>query len=104
MTFGLSQPPSLATTTSEIQLQRPNKLDILADLHKVTESSRRECIEKRWRYTQKTGETVILRDLFDKVIKWIDLSSRGIVAMRIVQCVLHFPGLESDLLCGLLAR
>jgi hypothetical protein len=40
-------------------------------------------MEKRWRYIRKTGETVILRDLFDKVIKWIDLFKQvGDVAVQ----------------------
>jgi hypothetical protein len=30
-------------------------------------------MDKRWRYTRKTGETVILRDLFEKIIKWMNV-------------------------------
>ena len=86
-----------------INFSVPNKLDILADLHKVTESSRRECIEKRWRYIRKTGETVILRDLFDKVIKWIDLFKQvGDVAMQYspVHAALPWAGVRFVLQVG----
>jgi hypothetical protein len=31
-------------------------------------------MDKRWRYTRKSGETIILRDLFEKVIKWTNVS------------------------------
>ena len=31
-----------------------------------------ECIQKRWRYTKANGEKVVLWDLLDKTIKWID--------------------------------
>jgi hypothetical protein len=56
-----------------INFSCPDKLKILSDLHELTENSRQECINKRWRYTRKSGETVIFVDLFSKVIKWIDL-------------------------------
>lgn len=49
------------------------KLKILSDLQNLTEQSRLECIGKRWGYKRKSGETVILRDLFGKAAKWIDL-------------------------------
>ncbi|MCJ1248784.1 hypothetical protein MMC30_006003 [Trapelia coarctata] len=50
-----------------------DKLKILADLRSLTEQSRVKCIEKRWRYTRKSGETIVFRDLFAKMVKWIDL-------------------------------
>ncbi|KAH8649711.1 hypothetical protein BGZ60DRAFT_569767 [Tricladium varicosporioides] len=56
-----------------IDFSRSEKLEPLADLHALTEKSKQECIKKRWTYTRKSGETVILRDVFDKVIKWIDV-------------------------------
>ena len=56
-----------------INFNYPEKLKILSDLHELTENSRQECINKRWRYTRKSGETIIFVDLFSKVIKWIDL-------------------------------
>lgn len=51
----------------------PDKLKTLTDLHALTEKSKQECIKKRWKYTCKSGETVILRDVFDKIIRWIDI-------------------------------
>ena len=56
-----------------INFSRPDKLELLADLHALTEKSKQECIKKRWKYTRKSGETVILRDVFDKIIRWIDI-------------------------------
>ena len=46
---------------------------MLSDLRDETEKARLQCIARRWKYTKKTGETVILRDLLDKVLKWVDL-------------------------------
>ena len=56
-----------------INFSCPEKLGILSDLLEVTEKSRKECAKKRWRYTRKSGETIIFVDLFSKIVKWIDL-------------------------------
>lgn len=55
-----------------IDFSNPDKLKALADLQKLTTESKQRCIERRWKYTRKSGETVILRDVFDKIVKWID--------------------------------
>lgn len=51
-----------------------DKLDVLADLHVLTNTAKTKSIEKRWRFHRKgrEGETVILRDLFSKIAVWID--------------------------------
>jgi hypothetical protein len=56
-----------------INFSSPDKLIILSDVLELTTQSRQECIKKRWRYTRKSGETVIFVDLFGKIVKWIDL-------------------------------
>ncbi len=56
-----------------IDFDCPDKLNVLSDLLALTDQARQDCISKRWKYTRKSGESVILMDLFAKVIKWIDL-------------------------------
>jgi hypothetical protein len=56
-----------------INFSCPEKLGILSDLLEVTEKSRKECVKKRWRYTRKSGETVIFADVFSKIAKWINI-------------------------------
>jgi hypothetical protein len=56
-----------------INFSCPDKLNILYDLLNLTTQSRSECIKKRWRYTRKSGETVIFVDLFGKIVHWINL-------------------------------
>ena len=56
-----------------IDFDRSDKLDILSDLHQVTDKARQECIKRKWRYTRTSGETVIFVDLFGKIFKWINL-------------------------------
>ncbi|KAF2204425.1 hypothetical protein GQ43DRAFT_493965, partial [Delitschia confertaspora ATCC 74209] len=56
-----------------INFSRPNKLGILRELLAETEKCKRKSIEQRWKYTRRSGETVILRDVFDKIVRWIDI-------------------------------
>lgn len=56
-----------------INFSCPDKLEILSDLHQDTEKLSQEYSKKRWRYTRKSGETVIFVDLFRKIVKWLDL-------------------------------
>lgn len=66
-----------------INFSHPDKLGVLSNLLTLTENSRQECINKRWSYTRKSGETVIFRDLFGKIVKSIDLFKQvGDVAVQ----------------------
>ncbi|KFY32484.1 hypothetical protein V493_00153, partial [Pseudogymnoascus sp. VKM F-4281 (FW-2241)] len=66
-----------------INFSHPDKLGVLSDLLTLTEKSRQECINKRWRYTRKSGETVIFRDLLGKIVKSLDLFKQvGDVAVQ----------------------
>lgn len=49
-----------------------DKLKVLSDLRALTELAKEECIRKRWKYT-RNGKTVVLRDVFDKVLQWVEM-------------------------------
>ena len=51
-----------------------NKLTILSDLQVLTESAKEQCIKKRWRFSRpgRNGETIVLRDIFTKMVVWIE--------------------------------
>jgi len=88
-----------------INFSCPDKLNILSDLQVLTEQSKQECINKRWRYTRKSGETVIFRDLFGKIVKWIDLFKQvGDVAVQYdpIHAALPWAGVRFLLqVCGI---
>ncbi|OCK86125.1 hypothetical protein K432DRAFT_341989, partial [Lepidopterella palustris CBS 459.81] len=66
-----------------IDFSCPDKLNTLANLHALTEKSKQSCIKERWKYTRKSGETVILRDVFDKIVRWINIFKQvGDVAIQ----------------------
>ncbi|KAF1946986.1 hypothetical protein EJ02DRAFT_331027, partial [Clathrospora elynae] len=56
-----------------INFGRTDKLNILAELHADAERSKQRSIESRWKYKRKSGETVIIRDLFEKIVRWVDM-------------------------------
>lgn len=48
-----------------------NKLDTLNQVLVATKEKRDICLEKQWKFTWK-GETIILRDVADKLLVWVD--------------------------------
>ncbi|KAK2765322.1 hypothetical protein FQN54_008166 [Arachnomyces sp. PD_36] len=53
-----------------IDFQRPDKIVILDDVLACAAQRRKECIEKRWKIKRKSGEVIVLRDVFESIIKW----------------------------------
>ncbi len=47
------------------------KLETIASILEYVQNSERVSISKQWRYKRKSGEVVILRDLFGKLVKWL---------------------------------
>ena len=52
-----------------------DSLAVLSDLQVLTESAKGQCIKKRWRFKRpgRNGETIVLRDIFQKMVVWIDM-------------------------------
>ena len=49
-------------------------IDVLSDRQTLTDNAKEECVKKRWRVRRPdNGETIILRDLFGKIVTWINL-------------------------------
>lgn len=55
-----------------INFNQPDKLRILVELRADAELSKQISIDKRWKFIRKSGETVIIRDVFEKIIRWVD--------------------------------
>lgn len=55
-----------------IDLTRADRVAILEDILVAAEAKRQTCIQKRWKYKRENGKTVILRDVCEKVIKWVN--------------------------------
>lgn len=59
-----------------VDFDRQDKLEGLQDLLDLTNTARVQSIDKRWRLRRPSrggkSETVVLRDLFSKIVVWID--------------------------------
>ncbi len=55
-----------------IDFSRTDKTTILADVLHAAELKKQLCLQKRWKYTKSNGHVIILRDLCEKMIKWVD--------------------------------
>ena len=53
------------------QIASDCKLDIIRHLHKAAEKKRNDCEVRRWKF-ELNGRTIILRDIAEKIIFWID--------------------------------
>ena len=74
-----------------IHFDSRDKLKVLSDLQALTERAREECIRKRWKYT-RNGKTVVLRDVFDKVLQWVEMfKSIGDVVAQHVPASVALP-------------
>jgi hypothetical protein len=62
---------------------RTYKRDILAAVLKAAEEKRQICLRKRWKFKKSNGDQVIIRDVLEKVTKWIErFISIGDVAVQ----------------------
>ncbi|KAL9581026.1 MAG: hypothetical protein Q9212_004143 [Teloschistes hypoglaucus] len=67
---------AVASLSSEdqqaIDFSRADKPAILSDVLEAAEEKKQLCMQKRWKYKKNNGEVVIVRDLCEKLIKWIN--------------------------------
>jgi hypothetical protein len=50
---------------------RTGKMDILAAVLKTADQKRDICIHKQWKFKLPSGEVIIIRDVVDKIAKWV---------------------------------
>ncbi|KAL8683543.1 MAG: hypothetical protein Q9186_000455 [Xanthomendoza sp. 1 TL-2023] len=66
---------AVSTLTDEdkqaIDFLRADKPAILTDVLHAAEQKKQLCMQKRWKYTKKNGDIIIIRDLCDKMIRWV---------------------------------
>lgn len=64
---------SLGETTKEhLRLISTNKIDVLSAVLREAKEARQHCIRKNWKFKKPNGDTIILRDVLEKIIKWVD--------------------------------
>lgn len=56
----------------KFDFSRTNRLAILNDVLVAVEAKKQSCMDKRWKYTKHNGDVVILRDVFEKMVGWVN--------------------------------
>jgi hypothetical protein len=56
----------------QIDFSRTDRLVILQDVLDAVKAKKQKCMEKRWKYTKRNGDVVILRDVFEKMVGWVN--------------------------------
>ena len=49
-----------------------NHDDVLAAIHQMVKDRQMECVQKRWKFTNPSGERIVLRDKMENMIRWIN--------------------------------
>ena len=66
---------ALATLSDQdrraVSISCSEKPAILEDILIAAESKRQTCMQKRWKFKRKNGDVIILRDVCEKLIKWV---------------------------------
>jgi hypothetical protein len=66
-----------------IDFNRVDRLKVLDDVLVAVEEKKQNCLEKRWKYKNSKGEDVILRNLFAKIVVWVEkFKEVGDIAMQ----------------------
>jgi hypothetical protein len=56
----------------EIDFDHSDKRAILSDVLNMVNVKKDQCMQNRWKYKNKNNEDVFLRDVFEKMAKWVN--------------------------------
>ncbi|KAI9693666.1 MAG: hypothetical protein M1822_002937 [Bathelium mastoideum] len=62
----------LVDDDDRLRLKNLEKLEVIQGLHDATKKRQEMCLGKRWKFKNRKGEQVIVRDLLAKIALWID--------------------------------
>lgn len=82
---------------ASLDFKKSTKHNILAAVLKTAEEKKQLCLKKRWKFKKSNGEEVILRDVVEKIIVWLEkFKSIGDVAVPYdpTHCSLPWAGVR----------
>lgn len=70
-------------TKNYLDYQNAVKRDVLATLLRTAQEKKSLCLRKRWKFKKSNGQEVVLRDVVEKIIIWLDkFKAVGDMAMQ----------------------
>ncbi len=61
--------PDLKTALAPVRTQR---LDVVSAVLQAADDRRQRCIRRQWRFTAPDGRVIVVRDVLEKVVSWIN--------------------------------
>jgi hypothetical protein len=56
----------------ELRLEAADKLTVLSEVLIAAKEKRDQCKDRQWKYKKSDGTVIVLRDVFDKMVKWLN--------------------------------
>lgn len=56
-----------------LDFSQPDKLPLLEGVIQAANQKRELCEQKRWKFTNRKGEVVVIRDVMAKVVYWVKM-------------------------------
>jgi len=56
----------------EVRLKETDKLIVLNEVLAAANEKKQQCKDKQWKYTRSNGTVIVFRDIFDKIVSWIN--------------------------------
>jgi hypothetical protein len=61
--------PDLKTALTSVSTR---KVDVVSAVLRAADDKRQLCIRKQWRFTSPNGRVIVVRDVLEKLVSWID--------------------------------
>jgi len=76
----------------QIRLQNADKLTVLNEVLAAAVEKRDRCKDRQWKFKRRDGTVIVLRDVFDKVVTWLNkLQNIGDFVAQLDQVHLALP-------------
>ena len=56
---------------AQLDIYRTEKIAVLDDILSLVKVKQNICLQKRWRFKKSSGESLVFRDLVDKIAIWV---------------------------------
>ena len=56
---------------AQLDVYRTEKIAVLDNVLSLVRAKQKTCLQKRWRFKKGSGESLVIRDLVDKIAVWV---------------------------------
>ena len=56
---------------AQLDVYRTEKIAVLDNVLSLVRAKQKTCLQKRWKFKKGSGESLVIRDLVDKIAVWV---------------------------------